>query len=320
MEEYELVIVGGGPIGLYAALIAKLYNLSFILLESTNSFGGQVISLYPTKPVDDSPGLVNAEGKDLIDNLLKQLEKQNAIQNLRLNSKVIDIINNNDKFLVKLENGNVISTKAILLSIGFGEVVPKTLNVPGEKEFLDKGVYYYVKSREDFKGKRVAVIGGGDSAFDWALDIIDYANEIYIIQHNDKLKAAPLSIEKFKQKNGKILLNKNVISINGKDRVESITIQDVVSNSKEDLQIDSVIIAIGNLIHREQFPSINLEKNQYGFIIDKDCQTSVKNIYAAGDCSAYDGSRFLSVGFGQAALAVEMIARSLRPAGLAPLH
>lgn len=319
MESHELAIVGGGPVGLYAALIAKLYDIDFILLEAGREFGGQVTALYPTKPVEDVPSLVNSRGIDIIDNLLEQLKEHN-INSLRTDSRVIDIVKQDNGFVLKIEGREDIFAKAVLLAIGFGEVSPKKLNVPGEKEFENKGVYYFVKYVEDFKDKKVGIIGAGDSAFDWALDIIDVAKEVYIIQHNNIIKAKQDSVERFKSKNGKILLNKIVLSINGKDKVESIRIRDVQTNQEEDFPLDAVIIAIGNQIKREEFPSLKINKNAFGYIVDQYCQTSVPMVFAAGDCVAYEGNRFISIGFGQAALAVETIARLLRPNNFTVLH
>ena len=187
MEETDLVIVGAGPTGLFATFCAGLREINSVTLEVSGTYGGQITELYPQKIVYDMPGILKIKGADLS----KQMYEQAVLLNKKIlfNSGVTDIIPTDDRqFIIEVNGKQTYKTKAVLLCPGIGRFEPNKLNVEGEDRYKDKGVFYSVKEPSDFKGKKTLIVGGGDSAFDYANQIVDVSAGVVIAQHNNILQ------------------------------------------------------------------------------------------------------------------------------------
>ncbi len=310
--DYDLVIIGAGPVGLFAGLRAALHNLNFIILEGSPQPGGQVLALYPDKTIIDMPGIPSIKGTDFINNMLRQLDAQ-VKNKIQYNSKVVDIKKDSLGFNVILSSGDSVHTKYVLICTGIGEFSPNKLGVEGEDKFEGKGIYYRVTSVSDFSQKRVAIVGAGDSAFDWALEIIDIAKSVTIIQHNDRIKALEANVNRFKQhNNSSILLNSSIVRFIGNEKLEKIEIRDEITKQTYEMEIDAVIIAIGNKVQPTIFPSLSLKAQGNYLIIDQNSMTNEQGVFAAGDVVMFQGSKLISVGCGQAAIAIENINKMLK--------
>ncbi|MBO4600658.1 MAG: thioredoxin-disulfide reductase [Bacilli bacterium] len=265
---FDIIIVGAGPAGLTAALYALRANKKVLILEASN-YGGKIINAHK---IENYPGINEISGYDFATNLYNQVKKFGG----QIVTETVLIINE-DKTVVT--NKNTYEAKAIIIATGLTD---RRLNIENEKEFIGKGVSYCATCDGNFyKNKTVAVVGGGDTAFEDAIYLSDIASKVYLIHHSENFSASEVFIDKLKEKsNVEYILNAKVEKINGSNTLESIDIN--VDNNKKNIQIDGLFIAIGREPKNEIFSNI-VELDEKGYIISNDLKTKVKGIYTAGD-------------------------------------
>ncbi|HIQ03813.1 MAG TPA: FAD-binding protein [Desulfurococcales archaeon] len=269
-REYDVIVVGGGPAGITAAIYLARYLLKTLLI--TKSIGGKILHTYI---VENYPGFKSIESYKLIKYFEEHIRSYNVPI---LIDEVTDIVKHNQLFKVSTRNNGEFVSKAVILAIG---VEKRRLNVPGEKEFIGKGVSYCaVCDAPLFKGKEVAVIGGGDSAVTSALLLSRYATKVYLICKESKLIAQPILIERLKKtKNIYIILNDEVIEINGRDRVECIKLK-----SGRALGVSGVFIEVGLEPPIEFLRKLGLKLTSEGYVeVKPDQSTNIAGLFAAGD-------------------------------------
>lgn len=268
---YDIVVIGGGPAGLTAAIYARRANKNVLVLEA-QAFGGQIIS---TLKIDNYPGLYNVSGADFANNLEEQAKALGATLKYE---KAIEI---NTKEMEVVTVKNVYKTKAIILALG---VKPRKLDLPNEEELIGKGISYCATCDGNFfKNKVVAVNGGGNAALEDALYLTDIAKKVYLIHRRDTFRAEDKTISMLKKKdNITFVLNSNITSINGKDHLESVEVTDNEGN-KNVIEVDGLFEAIGQIPENSNIID-ELELDQFGYIItDENMHTNLPHIYAAGD-------------------------------------
>ena len=268
---YDIIIIGAGPAGLTSAIYARRSNKSVLVLEA-NVVGGQIVT---TDKIDNYPANPHISGYDFATNLYNQVIELGAEVKFE---KAIDLESGKIK-KVTTEKG-VYEAQAVIIAIG---VRNRSLNVPGEKELSGKGVSYCANCDGMFyKEKTVAVIGAGNTAVDDALYLSNICKKVYLIHRNENFKAAASSVKKLKsKKNVEFILNANVISINGKEKLENIDIK--IDEKEKNLKIDGLFIAIGQIPENNNLTK-NLKLDENGYIIgNKDLCTNLKGIYVAGD-------------------------------------
>ena len=271
----ESIIIGSGPAGLTAAIYLSRAMIDPIVFMGPNP-GGQLI----TSPlIENYPGTKSISGCDLMFNIISQVQDNNV--ELIYESVSSIELNRNKTFTVNYSNNDSLITKTILIATGASH---NKLNIPGEDKFIGKGVSWCATCDGPlYKNKRVAVIGGGNTAVIEALFLSNIASEVLLIHRRDKLRADASDIVKLNNKpNIKCIFNSIVTSINGSNNVESIKLLNVLDNSTSDIQLDAVFIAIGTK------PSSNLVKgivniDESGYIISNNTKTSCNGIFAAGD-------------------------------------
>ena len=269
---YDVIIIGAGPAGLTSAIYAKRSNKNVLVLEA-NSYGGQIVT---TDKIDNYPAAPHISGYDFATNLYNQVIELGVEVKFE---KAIDILDGDIKKVVT--DKNTYEANAVIVAIG---VRNRSLNVPGEKEFEGKGVSYCATCDGMFyKGKTVAVIGAGNTAFEEALYLSNLCKKVYIIHRNEKFKASPSMTKKVKSKdNIEFILNTNVISINGNDKVSDIDLLDNDEN-KSNIKISAIFIAIGQIPENGNLTkNFNIDKNGY-IKSDKNLKTNIDGIYVAGD-------------------------------------
>ncbi len=317
MEEVELVIIGAGPAGLFATFCSGLRNINSVTLEGLGKYGGQMQELYPEKLVYDVQGVPKTTANELAKNMYEQaimLKKP-----IKFNSNVTDIIPNNDKtFYIEVNGVKAYKTKTVLICSGVGYFVPNKLGVAGEDKYAGRGIFYTVKSPSEFKKKRVAIVGGGDSAFDYAAQIEPFATDIKLLQHNGVLRAAENSILNVKSKAWiKILLNTEIKRIDGDDNgITSIHVFNNVSKEEEDIPIDALIIAIGHKAMPNLFKSLPLVTDNRYIRVDTGYRSSIEGVYAVGDVANVSNEpkfALISVGGAEAYIAINNIKKYLSP-------
>lgn len=275
---YDLIIIGGATAGLSAAIYAARKKLDFILL--TDKVGGQSLL---TSRIENYPGFKSISGLDLIAKMREQAEGFGAkIQEKKL---IKNISKTDGIFEIKAHDGEQYKTKTMIIASGKH---PRPLNVPGEKEFRDKGVSYCsICDAPLFQNVPVAVIGGGNSGLEAAVDAVPYASKIYVLEFGPKIIGDQLTQEKLK-KTGKVefITNASTKEIKGDKFVESLVYEDRDSKEIKELKVRGIFVNVGQ-IPSSKFVQGFLELNQWGEIVTdhKTGQTSVEGVFAAGDVS-----------------------------------
>jgi thioredoxin reductase (NADPH) len=188
----DVLIIGGGPVGIFSIFACGMQNLSCVLVDALDELGGQCAKIYPEKAIYDIPGYPKITGRELVNNLIEQARPFKA--DIVLNSAIEKIEKEDGIFKAKTASGLVIEAKAIIIAAGSGIFEPNRPNLEGILEQENKSVFYYVENFGIFKNKVVAIAGGGDSAIDWCLEISKIASKIYLIHRRDAFKAHPSSL------------------------------------------------------------------------------------------------------------------------------
>lgn len=285
MQAWDIAVIGAGPSGLTAASFSSARGLKTVIFESGTA-GGLLKTLYPEKIVINYPGYANGiKASALADELLKQALSYGVEI---INERVTELTK--EKVIIT-ETGEKHRAKAIIIACGSRS---RELGIKGEAEFnyADRGVYYYATEKKKFKNRRVAIIGGGDTAIDAAIDIADTTDKIFLIHRREKFRAIEKNVERaMKMKNIEVMKNAELKEIMGSERVEKISVVRKDLNKEETLNVDAVIIAIGMIPNTEIFRKTGIELDEEGkIIVDSKQETNIKGIFAAGDIVSGTGS------------------------------
>lgn len=309
----DILIVGAGPVGLYAAFYSAMRGIKGEIIESLNYVGGQLTTLYPSKPIYDIPGFKKITANDFIETLKEQYDQFKDDVVLKLNTKLTNIRKKDDYFEVETNNG-IIETKTILLTTGNGDFKPRPLDIKDSANF--KNVIYGFKDINMFKDKNVAILGGGDSAVDFANMIKEVANKTYLIHRRNEFRAHEDSLNKYKEK-GTILTPYKAIAfkeVDG-DQVKVLTLQNLETEETMDIDVDYVFVNFGNLPSTFNLSSLGLETTKEGLVIDEHYMTNIEGIYAAGNAISYPSKiKTITTGFGEVMTAINEINFRLNPA------
>jgi thioredoxin reductase (NADPH) len=309
--ETDAVIVGAGPVGLFQVFELGLLEIKAHVIDSLAYPGGQCIELYPDKPIYDIPAVPVCTGKELTDNLLKQIEPFGATFHYGQEVSVVEK-QEDGRFFVETSKGTKFLTKTIFIAAGVGAFQPKLLRVDGLAQFDDNQLFYRVKNPADFAGKNLVIVGGGDSALDWALNFVaegpNKAESVILIHRRDGFKAAPSSVAKMKalcdayemqfivgqvtgydEKDGKLTAAK----VTGADGITRVVPLDVM------LVFFGLSPKLGPIAHW----GLDIERKQLMVDTEK-FSTNIPGIFAVGDINTYPGKKKLILsGFHECALA-----------------
>ncbi len=277
-EVYDVVVVGGGPAGLSAALYCVRFGLKTVVI--TEKIGG---SLNEAGFIDDYIGIRNIPGPELARRFEEHVRGYGVPIVL---SRVDDVVKEGRNFIIRTTNGMEFKGRSVIIAVGSRR---KRLNVPGEKEYLGRGVTYCAPCDAPlFKGKVVAVVGGGNAALQAALLLTNYSPKVYLIHRRDRFRAFKSYVDLVMSNNLiEPVLNSVVTRIGGDERVKWIELRNVVSGELRRLSVEGVVIEVGSEPPKEFFEKIGLEVDEHGYLIVNEGQeTSVKGVFAAGDCTA----------------------------------
>jgi thioredoxin reductase (NADPH) len=314
----DVVVVGAGPCGLFQVFELGLLGLRAEVVDSIRQPGGQCIELYPDKPIYDIPGILVCTGEELTRNLLKQIEPFHCGMHL---GEEVAVVRANDAqtFHVETDKGTQITAKAVVIAGGVGSFQPRQLRVPEIEAYEGNTVHYRVVKPERFAGKRVVILGGGDSALDWVLALAAKVKKLTLVHRRDEYRAAPATVDKMRAlvKAGKIDLieNAKATAIHGDNgKVSSLTIQDKDGKDLA-LSVDEVLVFFGLAPKLGPIAEWGLDINRKTINVDtENFQTNVPGIYAVGDINYYPGKKKLILcGFHEAALAAFAIKQRIEP-------
>ena len=317
MIQTDICIIGAGPVGLFAVFEAGLLRMRCHLVDVLPQIGGQLSEIYPKKPIYDIPGFPEIKAGELVTNLAKQIEPFKP--GFTLGEKVTSVVKKGDgAFEVATADNTIISCKVIVIAGGLGCFEPRKPEIEGLEEFEGKGILYFVKDPEVFRGKRLVVTGGGDSALDWTIHLASLASHLTLIHRNETFRGAPDSAAKVfaLAREGKIdlLMSTNLQRVFGNGHLASVSFIDAQKNI---LTIDSdYLIPLFGLS-----PKLG-PIGEWGLTIDKnaipvntiDYSTNVPGIYAIGDINTYPGKlKLILSGFHEAALMAQSAFRFVHP-------
>lgn len=320
MNCVDITVIGGGPVGLFASFYAGLRGMSVRIIDSLPELGGQLMALYPEKYVYDMPGFPKVLAKDLARDLIEQGTQFQP--ELALGETADTLEKTDDGYLIITSKGTRLPTQTIIIAAGAGAFQPTKLGVEREAEFEGKGVYYGVRDKSIFKDKRLAIIGGGDSAFDWAYELHDSAKSVMLVHRRDQFRAHDDTIRKVQASGVEFKLFRVTKELQGNGVLTGITLEHTTEKSTETLDVDAIIVNIGfkSSLGPIKDWGLNIEKNQ--IMVDNLYRTNLEGIFAVGDVCNFEGKlKLIATGVGEAATAVCIAKTMLDPnAKLFPGH
>ncbi len=317
-SSYDVLIVGAGPTGLYAAYYAGFRGLSTVLVDSLPEPGGQVTAMYPEKMIYDVPGFPAVRGRDLVNALVEQAGQYKPTYLLGQQARQLTEIDGGLE--LELADGERVRAGAVLITAGIGEFRPRPLPAAGD-DWLDRGLVYFVPRLAEHAGQDVVVVGGGDSAFDWMLALHPVARSVTLVHRRAKFRAHHGTIDAVKGLGVDILTDTEVTEIRGEEWCVEVEVRSK-SGETRTLPAQTVVAALGFTADLGPIESWGLELDRRSVAVDTTMRTTRERIYAAGDVASYPGKvKLIATGFGEAATAVNNIAVMLDPsAHLFPGH
>ena len=319
----DIVIVGAGPVGLFAVFEAGMLGMGCAVFDALAMAGGQCAALYPEKPIYDIPGIPRLAAQELVDRLLEQAAPFRP--DYRLDRQVMALEGDaKSGWTVKSSGGEDVACRAVVIAAGNGAFGPNRLPLPGIERFEGKSVFYLVRRREDFRGRRVVIAGGGDSAVDWAVSLSEIAARVMVVHRRDKFRAAPESERRLRDlaAAGKVelVIPYQLAGVEGEGgQISAVTVATLKGETRR-LEADALLAFFG--LASELGPiarwGVQLER-QHIKVDAATLETSVPGIYAIGDVATYPGKlKLILSGFSEAAMAAHAIYKRVHPDR--PLH
>jgi ferredoxin/flavodoxin---NADP+ reductase len=316
MDGVDVAIVGAGPTGLFGAYYAGFRGLSVMLIDALPEPGGQVTALYPEKMIFDVGGFPAIRGRDLVANLVEQAGQFHPRYRLGTTAETLDYIDGRP--VLRLSDGEQLQCGAVLITGGMGSFTARPL--PAARDFTGAGVVYFVPHLDDLAGHDVVIVGGGDSAFDWAQSLLPIARSVTLVHRRDRFRAHAATVEVVRASDAEIVVNAQVSRIVGDERVKAVEV--AVGQESRILPADTVVAALGFTADLGTLVDWGLDLDRRHIVVDTTMATNLPRVFAAGDISDYPGKvRLIATGFGEAATAVNNAAIVIDPAAhLFPGH
>ncbi len=308
----DVAIVGAGPVGLFSVFELGLLDMKCHLIDILSKPGGQCAELYPEKPIYDIPGYPIISGQDLVDNLMKQIHPFGPTFHLGEMVEQVESLGTADRplFRVGTDAGTTVESKVLIVAAGGGSFQPKKPPIPGLEAYENASVFYSVRKMEHFRGRRVVIVGGGDSALDWALNLHPIASRITLIHRRDAFRAAPHSVNAMRAlvADGQMdFVLGQVTAVKGEARQLTALVLRKESGETIDLPCDDMLPFFGLTMKLGPIADwgLNLHENLIPTDTEK-FETSTPGIFAVGDINTYPGKlKLILCGFHEAALAAQ---------------
>ncbi|MCS7185981.1 MAG: NAD(P)/FAD-dependent oxidoreductase [Armatimonadota bacterium] len=300
---FDITIIGGGPSGLFGAFYAGMRQMSTKIIDAQPQLGGQLIALYPEKFIYDMPGFLRIRASELVQHLVEQAMQFSPT--VCLNERVIGLERLEEKLFMLKTDKSEHYTKTVLICAGIGAFTPRRLGKPEVERFEGKGVFYTVTDIGAFAGKRVLIVGGGDSAVDWALSLEPIAQKVTLIHRRDQFRAHEHSVEKLMHSSVDVHLLHELETLNGDEFPRKAVIYHNKTGEKKVLAVDAVILALGFTTDIGQIKNWGLEMDGNHIKVDQKMMTNIPGVFAAGDIATYPGKvKLIATGVAEAATAV----------------
>jgi len=315
MIKTDVIIIGAGPVGLFAVHQLGIKGLKAEVIDNLDKAGGQCIELYPEKPIYDIPAIPECTGKELTDNLLKQISPFET--NFHYNERVDEVIQEKENWIVKTNKDKKFIAPNIMIAGGVGSFEPRKLALKEAEKFENKSIFYSVTNKEVFKNKSLCIFGGGDSALDWALEL-SKTSKVTLLHRRNEFRGAPHTLSEIKklEKQNKISIKTpcQLISIKGEKDIESIDIK-YEDEKIEKIKTDIILSFFGLIMKLGPIAEWGLNMDKKVISVNADnFQTNKPGIFAVGDICTYPGKlKLILSGFHEVALASVECFKRARP-------
>lgn len=316
MDVYDITIIGGGPAGLFASYYAGMRQMKTKLIDALDQLGGQVAVLYPEKYIYDVPGFPKILGKELVKNMVEQALQYNPT--VVLGERVMTLKKVDGGILqLGTDKGTQHFSKAVLITAGVGAFSPNKLDVPEVQKFEGSGIYYSVKDKTIFEGKKLVIVGGGDSAVDWALNFTNYAAKVTLIHRRDVFRAHEDSVAQLMKCGAdvKLFYEMKQLVVDG-DKLVGAVIYDNRTKAESRIDVDAILVNIGFRADLGPIKDWGLEITGRELRATGKMETNIAGVYVAGDiASQIDGVKLnlIATGYAQAAIAVNVAKNFIDP-------
>jgi thioredoxin reductase len=309
--ETDLLIVGAGPTGLYAAYYAGFRGLRVVVVDSLPELGGQITAMYPEKAILDVAGFPTVKGRELVAGLVAQAAT--ASPTYLLERAAATLREGDECVVVGLDDGTKVAAGAVLVTAGIGKFSPRPL--PAGDGWLGRGLDFFVPSFEPYADRDVVVVGGGDSAFDWAIHLEPVARSVTLVHWRDAFRAHERTVQQVRDSSVEVVTKAEVSALRSAADEGPLSEVDItVGTEVRTVPAQRVIAALGFLADLGPLQEWGLEVRKRHIVVDSAMRTSVPRVFGAGDVTDYPGKvRLIAVGFGEAATAVNNAAVVIDP-------
>jgi ferredoxin/flavodoxin---NADP+ reductase len=304
----DLLVIGAGPTGLFSAYYAGFRGLRVAVVDSLPELGGQITAMYPEKQILDVAGFPTIKGRDLVEGLVTQAAT--AKPEYFLDRTALTLRHDEESVTVGLDDGQEITAGAVLITAGIGKFSPRPL--PAGDGWLGRGLEFFVPSFAPYAGKDVVIVGGGDSAFDWAMHLEPVARSVTLVHRREAFRAHQRTVDAVRESSVEIVTRAEVSALRGDGLLESVDI--TVDGETTTRPAQAVVAALGFLADLGPLQQWGIDVSKRHVLVNPAMRTSLERVFAAGDITEYPGKvRLIAVGFGEAATAVNNAAVAIDP-------